>query len=295
MRRIAVAVLVLAVVIGAAGWIAIRPAPLPAEATAGISGDPERGEAVFWAGGCASCHAAPDSEGEARLVLAGGHRLDSAFGTFVAPNISPGPEGIGGWTLAEFASAMIQGVSPDGQHYYPAFPYGSYALMEMQDVADLKAFIDTLPLSDAASAPHDLGFPFTLRAGIGLWKMLALAPGWAVPGELEPQIARGRYLSEALGHCGECHTPRNAFGGLDRGRWMAGAPNPSGQGRIPPLTPDQFDWSAGDIAYYLETGFTPEFDTAGGTMASVIRNMAMLTSEDREAIAAYVKALPPAQ
>jgi mono/diheme cytochrome c family protein len=107
------------------------------------------------------------------------------------------------------------------------------------------------------------------------------------------ELERGRYIVEALAHCAECHTPRNAMGGLDRARWMAGAPNPSGDGRIPGITPAQLDWSAQDIAYYLETGFDPDFDSAGGTMGSVVRNFANLTAEDRAAVAAYVKALPP--
>lgn len=294
MRRTLLTLLALAVLGAAAVLFVTRPSPLPPEVTAGLTGDAARGETVFWAGGCASCHAAPGAEGEDRLVLAGGHRLVSDFGTFVAPNISPGPEGIGGWSLAEFASALTRGVSPGGQHYYPAFPYGSYARMEMQDLADLKAFMDGLPASDSASLPHDLGFPFTLRAGLGLWKAAAGESTWVLEGDLDPEVLRGRYLSEALAHCGECHTPRNALGVLDRTRWMAGAPNPSGEGRIPGLTPDQFDWSADDIAYYLETGFTPDFDSVGGTMASVVRNMGNLSAEDRQAIAAYVKALRPA-
>ena len=294
--RNTILVLVAIALLGAGvAWYATRPAPLPAEATAGLTGDAASGEAVFWAAGCASCHAAPGAEGEARLVLAGGHRLVSDFGTFVAPNISPGPAGIGGWSLAEFASALTRGVSPEGQHYYPAFPYGSYALMEVQDIADLKAFMDTLPASDAANQPHELGFPFTIRAGLGLWKALAIEEGWTLNGELTPEEERGRYLSEALAHCGECHTPRSAIGAMDRGLWMAGAPNPSGDGRIPGLTPDELDWSAEDIAYYLETGFTPDFDSVGGTMSSVVRNLSNLPPEDLQAIALYVKALYPVE
>ena len=166
--------------------------------------------------------------------------------------------------------------------------------MEMQDVADLKAFMDTLPASDAPNAPHELAFPYSLRMSVGAWKALALSDDWATDAPT-PELERGRYLAEALAHCGECHTPRDGLGRLDRASWMAGAPNPSGEGRIPGLTPAQFDWVANDIAYYLETGFTPSFDSAGGHMAAVVKNMARLTPEDRAAIAAYVKALPPAE
>jgi mono/diheme cytochrome c family protein len=278
----------------AAGWAVTRPATLPASATADLTGDPVRGEWVFWASGCASCHAAPgDPES---LVLAGGQRFATDFGTFVAPNISTDPEaGIGGWTLAQFADAVMLGTSPDGQHYYPAFPYGSYRMMELQDVADLKAFMDTLPPSDAPSAAHELAFPYNIRATLGVWKILALRDdGWVMPAGT-PELEQGRYIVEALAHCAECHTPRDALGRLQTARWMAGAPNPSGEGRIPGLTPAQLTWTAEDIAYYLESGFTPEFDSAGGHMAPVVKNMARLTPADRAAVAAYVKALPPAE
>jgi mono/diheme cytochrome c family protein len=289
MRWVAIlAVTALAAVV--AGVWFTQPRTLAPEATAGLSGDPVRGEPVFWAAGCASCHTAPDSD-EA-LVLAGGQRFPSDFGTFVAPNISTHPEaGIGDWSLAEFADAVTQGTSPEGRHYYPAFPYDAYRNMDLQDVADLKAFMDTLPASDAPSLPHEVGFPFNIRAGLGVWKALSLGDGWVMDAPT-PELERGRYLVEALAHCAECHGPRNVIGGLDRSRWRAGAPSPSGQGRIPGLTPAQLDWTAEDIAYYLESGFTPSFDTVGGHMAAVVRNMARLTPEDRAAVAAYVKALP---
>lgn len=295
MRKPLLVLLALGLVVGAAGFSVARPERLDAVTLEGLEGDPARGETVFWAAGCASCHAVPGAEGDARLVLAGGYRIESPFGTFISPNISPDPDaGIGGWSTQAFATALLHGTSPDGGHYYPALPYGSYAGMTPADAVDLKAFIDTLPPDPTPSAAHDLRFPFTVRAGIGLWKALNLdaSPVAEVSGA---ELERGRYIVEALAHCGECHTPRNAMGGLDRSRWMAGAPNPSGEGRIPGITPAQLDWSAADIAYYLETGFDPNFDSAGGTMGSVVRNFANLTAEDRAAVAAYVKALPPVE
>ena len=282
----------LALIAGAAFWVVSRPAPLSDDAIAGLSGDAVRGETVFWAGGCAACHAAPGAEGDARLVLSGGYRINSPFGTFVAPNISPSDQGIGGWSSGDLANALIAGVGTGGQHLYPALPYTTYQRMRLQDVADLKAFMDTLPASDVASLPHELGFPFTIRRGLGLWKRLNMSPGWVLDAGGDAELERGRYLVEALGHCAECHTPRDLTGGLDRSRWMQGAPNPSGKGTIPALTPDKLKWSAADIAYYLETGFTPDYDSAGGEMVAVIANLAHLSKADREAIAAYVKALP---
>ena len=183
----------------------------------------------------------------------------------MVPNISTDPDhGIGGWTLAELASALKRGVSPEGANYYPAFPYTTYTRMELRDIADLKAFLDTLPASSRANEPHELPFPFNLRAALGPWKALNLTDAWVYADPPDPEAVKGRYLVEALGHCAECHTPRNPIGGLDLGRWMGGAPNPSGKGRIPNLTPAALDWSAADIAYYLKTGFTPDFEFRRG-------------------------------
>ncbi|WP_425091379.1 c-type cytochrome [Tropicimonas sp. S265A] len=286
---------VAAVIVGAASLFALqlmRPAPAIPGRFNDIGGDPVPGEAVFWAAGCASCHKAPDAKGDDALVLSGGQRLVTEFGTFVVPNISSHPTaGIGNWTLDTFARAMTQGVSPEGNHYYPAFPYTAYALMTDTDVANLFAYMTTLPASDAVHPDHDLSLPYNIRAGLGLWKRLNGDPGFVGPTGTDT-LERGRYLVEALAHCAECHTPRDSFGRLEKSAWMAGAPNPSGQGRIPNITPGTLRWSAGDIAYYLETGFTPDFDSAGGHMASVITNMQQLTAEDREAIAAYMLLLP---
>jgi len=277
-------------------WVLTRPEHVTTEEVASLDGDAQAGAQVFWAAGCASCHAAEDAEGEARLSLAGGQAFPSDFGTFRAPNISPHPEnGIGGWTLAEFTTAMQNGISPEGRHYYPAFPYTAYRLMERQDIADLYAFMQTLPASDAASLPHEVGFPFSIRRLVGGWNLLHLRDEFVLQGDLSAEVARGRYLSEALAHCAECHTPRNALGGLQRDAWMAGAPDLNGPGRVPPLTPDELTWSMGEIAAYLNDGFTPTFDGAGGHMVSVIRNLSMLPEADRLAIAAYLKALPEAE
>ena len=266
-----------------------RAVPVEPERFAALQGDAQNGEAVFFAGGCASCHAGEGSDD--KLTLPGGKRFVTPFGTFVAPNVSPDPiYGLGEWSLADFASALLNGTSPEGRHYYPAFPYSTYTRMTDQDVADLWAYMQGLPSADVENEPHDLGFPFNIRASLGPWKVLFLDPGWVRPAET-PALERGRYLVEALGHCAECHTPRNLMGGLDTANWMEGAPNPSGKGRIPGITPAHLDWSAEDIAYYLETGFTPDFDSAGGEMAEVVENMSQLSPEDRAAIAAYVKAL----
>lgn len=252
---------------------------------------------MFHAGGCASCHGSQNTESEAP-ILGGGLEMDTPFGTFRVPNISPHPtHGIGGWTLLDFVNAMHMGTSPDGRHYYPAFPYASYVRMSFEDLADLKAYLDTLPEAADQNRNHELNFPWNVRAGIGLWKLLNLDSAAVVSVPVENDLLRrGRYLVEGPGHCGECHTPRNWSGGLDNSRWLAGAPNPDGEGKIPNITPagkGLVGWSQGDIEYYLESGLTPDYDTAGGSMVEVQENMARLSGDDRSAIAAYLKAIPP--
>ena len=213
------------------------------------------------------------------------------------PKTSPHPEdGIGGWSDLDIVNAMQRGDAPAGRHYYPSFPYTSSARMPNEDVLDLKAFIDTLPAVAGTAPDHELGLPWSLRRGIGAWKRLYVSsqPVVAVD-SADKRVTRGRELVEGAGHCGECHTARNRFGGLLEDRWLAGAPSPEGRGRVPNITPagkNLATWSARDIEYYLETGFTPEFDTVGGTMVAVQENMAKLSAQDREAIAAYLQAIP---
>ncbi|WP_298431801.1 cytochrome c [uncultured Jannaschia sp.] len=291
-RLIAGAALLGAACLSLGLWIT-RADPLPAGIYDDLAGDAARGEAVFWAGGCASCHMAPEAEGDAQLVLTGGQAFPSDFGTFYAPNVSMHPEdGIGAWTADEFASAVQRGVSPEGAHYFPVFPYAAYRLANPQDIVDLWAFWQTLPAAEGARPAHDIAFPFSIRRGVGVWKQLYGSADFTGPGP-EADVERGRYLAEALSHCAECHTPRTALGGLDRSRWMAGAPNPSGPGRIPNITPAELTWSEDEIEAYLTDGFTPEFDVAAGHMRHVVENLARLPDGDRAAIAAYLKALPP--
>lgn len=247
-------------------------------------GDPsvENGAYVFDAAGCASCHSAPLSED--RLILSGGKPFDTQFGVFYAPNISMHPiYGVGDWTLADFEQALRQGVSPDGQHYFPVFPYTTYQNMRDQDVRDVWAYMKTLPTSDQPNLPHDVAFPFSVRRSIGGWKLLFM------PSAHVDIADRGQYLVDALGHCAECHTARNMFGGWRRGVWLQGGPNPAGPGKIPGISSGALDWSPADIAEYLSSGFTPEYDVAGGEMVDVIKNTSRLSAADRDAIAAYLK------
>ena len=287
--------LVLAVLGAGLFWYLTRPERMEPNELIALVGDAGRGAAVFHAGGCASCHSAPEAEGEARLHLGGGRSFPSPFGTFVAPNISPHETGIGGWSVEEFVTAMRHGTSPEGEHYYPAFPYVSYAKASVGDLVDLKAFMDALPPVEAQNLPHDVPFPFNVRRLLGGWKLLFGARDWALAEASDPQLERGRYLVEGLGHCTECHTDRNMLGGLTMSRWLAGAPSPDGKGRVPNITPHESGlggWSEEEIVEYLTSGFTPDFDVSSGEMYEVVLNVSQLDPSDRAAIAAYLKAIP---
>ncbi len=256
------------------------------------------GERIFWAAGCASCHAGKNAEGDNKLLLGGGYRLNTPFGTFITPNISPDiATGIGQWEFHTFYDAMIFGQASDRSHYYPAFPFASYEKMQAQNVSDLFSFLKTLPPVSRKNEPHELALPFRWRRPLGIWKLMFATNEWALEvDQSDEKLARGRYLVEALGHCGECHTPRNILGGMKKSKWLSGGPAPEGIGKIPNITPHEDgigSWSEGDIVYYLETGFTPDFDSAGGSMVSVQENMAKLPKSDLEAIAGYLKAVPP--
>lgn len=295
MRRIMPKLIGLAVVGLVAAWVLTLPHPRDMAAFAGLVPDKTHGEQVFWASGCASCHMAAKAEGDAQLVLAGGQAFVTQFGTFHAPNISPDPDqGIGGWDLAAFVHSIQDGVSPEGEHVYPAMPFAAYGHMVPQDVVDLKAFLDGLPPSATPSVDHELGFPFNIRRSLGIWKTLFIKKAWVIPDQVAttPELQRGRYIVEAMSHCGECHTPRNVLGGLNRSSWLAGAPLPDGPGRVPNITPAKMEWSEKDIAAYLKTGFTPEFDVVAGSMAHVVQNMARLPDTDVADVAAYLKVIP---
>jgi mono/diheme cytochrome c family protein len=281
----------------AVAWFVTKPAPHPDTYWTGVgAADLAKGEELFWAGGCASCHAATGASGDAAKLLSGGRALPSPFGTFHIPNITPDPQaGIGSWTLAQFGNAMTRGVGSKGEHLYPSFPYGSYARLSAADINNLFDYLKTLPVSDNVAPPHELGFPFNIRMAVGGWKLLYFNDQPRVQlASADDRLRRGQFLVEGPGHCGECHTPRDALGGFVKDRWLAGGPNPEGKGTIPNITPggESGAWSESDLVNYFQTGFTPEYDSAGGQMAEVQQNLAHLPQADLEAIAAYLKAVP---
>jgi mono/diheme cytochrome c family protein len=273
-------------------WLTI-PAIVPAAALSAYTPDLANGQATFNAGGCSSCHAVPAQPDRTRL--GGGLAIPSPFGTFYAPNISPDPtDGIGRWSEADFVTAVVKGTSPAGTHYFPAFPYTSYQHAKLQDLRDLFAYLKTLPPVSGRAPDHQLPFPFNIRRNVGIWKLLFLDGKPFTPdGARSAQWNRGAYLINSFGHCAECHSPRNFLGGIIAGQRFAGGPNPEGEGWVPNITQKGLaEWSEKDIAYFLETGQTPDGDSIGGSMGRVIKNTSQLSADDRTAIAVYLKSLP---
>jgi mono/diheme cytochrome c family protein len=294
-RTLLAALVVVAAGVGTYWWLTAVPRAL-ALTMAASKPDLANGEVIFNAGGCASCHAVPNQPD--RLKLGGGLALPSPFGTFYAPNISPDPtDGIGRWSEADFVGAVTRGVSPAGAHYFPAFPYTSYAHAKIEDVRDLFAYLKTLPPVAGKVRDHDLPFPFNIRRNVGIWKWLFFDDKPFAP---DPSRSaawnRGAYLANSFGHCAECHSPRNFLGGIVAAQRFAGGPNPEGEGWVPNITEKGLsDWSEKDIAYFLETGQMPDGDSAGGSMTRVIKNISQLPEADRNAIAGYIKSLPPVE
>jgi mono/diheme cytochrome c family protein len=297
--------LAVVVVIGlGAFWIVTLPAVVPASALPPYAPDLDNGRTMFNIGGCASCHAVPniDPDKVDPTRLGGGLTLNSPFGTFYAPNISPDPkDGIGKWSEANFVTALWKGTSDYGSNLYPAFPYTSYQHMQLNDVLDLFAYLKTLPPVPGKVRRNDLVFPFNERRLLGGWKLLFLHGGPFMPDPAQPvQWNRGAYLVNGPGHCAECHSPRNLLGGIIERERFAGGPAPDGEGWVPNITPVGLQrpdeaWSVKDIASFLGDGMMPSGDFAGGTMADVIRNTSLLTADDRAAIAVYIASLPPTQ
>jgi mono/diheme cytochrome c family protein len=307
MRKLTLIAAVAVIAVALLLWILTIPATVPAAALPPYAPSIDNGRTMFDIGGCASCHATPNADlGKVeRTRLGGGLPLKSPFGTFYVPNISTDPaDGIGTWSEADFVTALWKGTSPRGRHLFPAFPYTSYQHMELADIRDLFAYLKTLPPVPGRARRHDLAFPFNVRRLVGLWKFLFLHGGPFMPDPLKSaQLNRGAYLVTGPGHCAECHSPRNYLGAIVQSERFAGGPTADGKGFVPNITPaglqhwsdDDTAWSEKDIASFLGDGMNPAGDFAGGAMAEVVRNTALVSPADRAAIAAYIASLPPRQ
>jgi mono/diheme cytochrome c family protein len=255
----------------------------------------DRGEYVFRAAGCHACHT--DTEGDGQ-PLAGGRPFDTPFGRFYSPNITPHPEhGIGSWSAGDLWQALTEGEGPGGTHYYPVFPFPSYAAMTRSDANDLHAYLMSVTPVAVASREHDLPWYLSWRLAARIWKWMFLEEGTFEPTAGKSETwNRGAYLVRALGHCGECHTPRGSAGNLLRDQHLAGNPEGPDGDAVPGIRSDTEEgldaWSESEIATYLKSGEDPDFDFAGGEMVTVIEDSTShLTDEDRAAIATYLKDL----
>ena len=276
---------------GAAAWLAaLCLAATPAGAD---EAERSQGEYLLHAGGCITCHTAEDGG----APLAGGRAIQSPFGVFYSPNITPDNEtGIGAWSDEDFLRAFWEGVNPAGEHYFPSFPYTSYTGASRADLLAIKAYLFGLEPVDQPNREHELTPVIASRFAAGVWKSRYFEARRFEPDPAQDeQWNRGAYLVRHLGHCGECHTPRNRFGALEYERELAGNPE-FGDGSVPNITPNRDEgigrWSASDIDYFLETGMLPDGDFSGGSMGAVIEdNTSHLSREDRRAIAAYLRSL----
>ena len=297
LRKLVMLVVVLALIGAAAFWYITAPQRVAASARAAYTPNLANGKTIFFVGGCASCHATPKQEDKTRL--GGGLGLKSPFGTFFTPNISPDrKDGIGGWSEADFVTAMWKGTAPDGSHYYPAFPYTSYQRMKVEDVRDLFAYLKTLPPVEGKPRDHDLPFYLKIRRLLGGWNFLFLDGQQFKPDPSKSEEwNHGAYLVNGPGHCAECHSPRNFLGAIIASHRFAGAPDPEGgDGWIPNITPAGIgDYSQRDIERILETGDMPNGDSVGGAMTAVVDNISKISASDRAAIALYLKSLPPVE
>ncbi|NQU57919.1 MAG: cytochrome c [Rhodospirillales bacterium] len=262
-----------------------------------LAADVKRGEYLFAAAGCKGCHTDVKHKGP---TLAGGRKIVTSFGIFYSPNITPDREhGIGKWSDADFIRALRLGVSPEGRHYFPVFPYPSYTGITDKDLLDIKAYLFTRPPNARANKPHDINPLFGQRFLVAVWKTLYFKPGPFKPSpEKSVTWNRGSYLTNALGHCAECHTPRNSIGAIKQDFWMAGTNEGPQGGTVPNITPDRETgigrWPKGDLEEVLQTGLLPDGDFVGDAMGEVVDDVTgKLISDDIKAIAAYLRSLPP--
>lgn len=268
------------------------PAPIALE------GNVERGAYLARASGCIACHTNFEAGGK---PLAAGAPLSTPFGTFYPPNLTTDPEhGIGDWSAEDFAKAVRQGIGPDGEPYYPAFPYPFYADFSDQDIADLWAAFRTVPAVAEAAPSNEVSFPFDQRWGLKLWRAaFVYAPdSGAVEGRSD-EWNRGRELVRGAAHCGACHTPRNQLGGRILSSVFAGNPELPGGSKAPSIRPKKLEengWTVANLAYALKSGVTPSGDAFGGSMAEVVRDgTRFLSGKDREAMAVFLLDAEPGE
>src|SRR5579859_2271109 len=298
MKRLIVATAVLIAILAAAevglnrtdGAAGAAPAIAGAPASADVLA---RGEYLTRAADCIACHTVRESG----RPFAGGVAFKLPFGTIYSSNITADPiHGIGGWSDDEFVRAVRDGIGKNGEHLYPAFPYTSYTKLSRDDVLAIKAYLHSVPVVDQANRANDLSFPFNQRWGLAFWKAVFFTDRrFAADAGKPAQWNSGAYLATALGHCGECHTPRNAAFGLEHGKELSGEEL---QGwRAYNITPDPKygigAWSDAEIAQYLKTGYAAGHAAAGGPMGEAVsHSLQYLDAADVTALVVYLRSLP---
>lgn len=297
-KKAAVAGVALAAAGAAAFWILTVPRPIGPSEVSAREPDLANGERLYHAGSCLSCHRPPKaSPGADPALPSGGAPFATPVGIFFPQNLTPDVEtGLGRFTPADFVNAMTRGLSPSGRYYFPAFPYASYRNANVEDLLDLFAYLRSLPAVRSPERKARVPFERIARRGVGLWNRFALRPPAF---ERDPARGaswnRGAYLVEGIGHCAECHTPRNRLMLLDRTRHMEGGPHPSGEGQVPGLRSlverGRYE-DAGDLALALGNGETLGYDKlSSGGMGEIQENLSRLPEEDLRAIAEYLASL----
>lgn len=272
----------------------------PAPDLASLDANAERGAYLATIGNCASCHSVYGG-----AAYAGGVAFNTDFGTIYSTNItSDATHGIGAWSFADFYGALKHGLRPDGEHLYPAFPYGYFARLSDNDIAALFAFVRTIPPSAEQPPANRMAFPFGERRLMHFWNRLFHAPApFVADGTQTAEWNRGAYLVEALAHCGACHAPRNLLGGQNTERALSGGVHSDlvltgeyQQWSAPNLTPSAIGlgrWSRDQIAAYLQTGQNVHAVVHGPMREVVMESTRHLTSADARAVATYLAALEP--
>ena len=294
-KLVVVGTVVIAPLALAAFWFLTIPETVPAGALGPHTPDLANGKTMFYAGGCASCHAVPKQEDKTRL--GGGLALGSPFGTFYVPNISSDrTDGIGAWSEAQFRHGHGQRDITDGRAPFSGVSLHVISADELDDIRDLFAYLKTLPAVAGKVRDHALPFPFNIRRTLGLWKLLFLdgrpfTPDPSQVGAVEPRCVSGQRSGPLRG---VSLSPQYS-GGNQAQPTVHRRASPDGQGGVPNITQQKLkDWTVKDIADTLTTGMTPDADFVGGSMVEVVRNTSQLSAADREAMATYVKSLPAA-
>ena len=301
MKRLLVVLVLLAIAGLVVFFIVTSPSIMQSAGTEPIpAGEPNiaNGKIIFTAGGCEFVpRRSPSARQDAPRRRPGARARRSAPSTRRTFRRIPATASANG-RRSNSCAPCGPASRPQGEHYFPAFPYSAYQRLAAADVRDLFGYLKTLPPVEGKARGHDVPFPFNIRRSLGGWKLLFLDGKSFTPDPSKSATwNRGAYLVEGMAHCAECHSTRNFMGGIVSGKRFAGGPDPEGKAFVPNITSDKETgigkWTKGDVVELLTTGFTPDFDFVGSTMGEVVLNTKQLSQADREAIAEYIMSLPP--